>query len=117
MNRPELYRCWSRYRVRDTHRDTRLYIHMQTCAHRDSHLNADVRARTHTYTHTPLRMTLILCLCVVQAKLRLEMETERLRQTHSKEIESKDEEVEEIRQSCSKKVQHTPETLHYSKGK
>ena len=32
------------------------------------------------------------------------METERLRQTHSKEIESKDEEVEEIRQSCSKKV-------------
>uniref|UniRef100_A0A674CI98 Myosin XVIIIA n=1 Tax=Salmo trutta TaxID=8032 RepID=A0A674CI98_SALTR len=39
-----------------------------------------------------------------QAKLRLEMETERLRQTHSKEIESKDEEVEEIRQSCSKKL-------------
>ncbi|XP_053363674.1 unconventional myosin-XVIIIa isoform X2 [Clarias gariepinus] len=39
-----------------------------------------------------------------QAKLRLEMETERLRQTHSKEIESKDDEVEEIRQSCSKKL-------------
>ncbi|XP_063060919.1 unconventional myosin-XVIIIa isoform X3 [Engraulis encrasicolus] len=39
-----------------------------------------------------------------QAKLRLEMETERLRQTHSKEIENKDEEVEEIRQSCSKKL-------------
>ncbi|XP_037403493.1 unconventional myosin-XVIIIa isoform X2 [Pygocentrus nattereri] len=39
-----------------------------------------------------------------QAKLRLEMEMERLRQTHSKEIESKDEEVEEIRQSCSKKL-------------
>uniref|UniRef100_A0AAY4DS32 Uncharacterized protein n=1 Tax=Denticeps clupeoides TaxID=299321 RepID=A0AAY4DS32_9TELE len=39
-----------------------------------------------------------------QAKLRLEMEMERLRQTHSKELESKDEEVEEIRQSCSKKV-------------
>ncbi|CDQ99797.1 unnamed protein product, partial [Oncorhynchus mykiss] len=39
-----------------------------------------------------------------QAKLRLEMETERLRQTHSKEFESKDEEVEEIRQSCSKKL-------------
>uniref|UniRef100_A0A672QWM6 Myosin XVIIIA n=1 Tax=Sinocyclocheilus grahami TaxID=75366 RepID=A0A672QWM6_SINGR len=38
-----------------------------------------------------------------QAKLRLEMEMERLRQTHSKEIESKDDEVEEIRQSCSKK--------------
>lgn len=32
------------------------------------------------------------------------MEMERLRQTHSKEVESKDEEVEEIRQSCSKKV-------------
>lgn len=30
---------------------------------------------------------------------------ERLRQTHSKEVESKDEEVEEIRQSCSKKVE------------
>lgn len=29
---------------------------------------------------------------------------ERLRHTHSKEIDSKDEEVEEIRQSCSKKV-------------
>ncbi|KTF95247.1 hypothetical protein cypCar_00006530, partial [Cyprinus carpio] len=41
-----------------------------------------------------------------QAKLRLEMEMERLRQTHSKEIESKDDEVEEIRQSCSKKVSH-----------
>ncbi|XP_066551563.1 unconventional myosin-XVIIIa isoform X8 [Amia ocellicauda] len=39
-----------------------------------------------------------------QAKLRLEMEMERLRQTHSKEIESKEEEVEEIRQSCSKKL-------------
>lgn len=39
-----------------------------------------------------------------QAKLRLEMEMERLRQTHSKEIESKDDEVEDIRQSCSKKV-------------
>ncbi|MEQ2173479.1 Unconventional myosin-XVIIIa, partial [Goodea atripinnis] len=39
-----------------------------------------------------------------QAKLRLEMEMERLRQTHFKEVESKDDEVEEIRQSCSKKV-------------
>ncbi|XP_039612628.1 unconventional myosin-XVIIIa-like isoform X5 [Polypterus senegalus] len=39
-----------------------------------------------------------------QAKLRLEMEMERLRQTHSKEIESKDEEVEEVRQSCQKKL-------------
>uniref|UniRef100_A0A1A7Z1E8 Myosin XVIIIAb n=1 Tax=Iconisemion striatum TaxID=60296 RepID=A0A1A7Z1E8_9TELE len=39
-----------------------------------------------------------------QAKLRLEMEMERLRQTHSKEIESKDDEVEEIRQSYSKKL-------------
>ncbi|XP_035767250.1 unconventional myosin-XVIIIa-like [Neolamprologus brichardi] len=39
-----------------------------------------------------------------QGKLRLEMEMERLRQTHSKEIENKDEEVEEIRQSCSKKL-------------
>ncbi|XP_016311087.1 unconventional myosin-XVIIIa-like isoform X3 [Sinocyclocheilus anshuiensis] len=39
-----------------------------------------------------------------QAKLRLEMEMERLRQTHLKEIESKDDEVEEIRQSCSKKL-------------
>lgn len=29
---------------------------------------------------------------------------ERQRQTHSKEIESKDEDVEEIRRSCSKKV-------------
>ncbi|XP_056139039.1 unconventional myosin-XVIIIa isoform X1 [Lampris incognitus] len=39
-----------------------------------------------------------------QAKLRLEMEMERLRQTHSKDIEGKDDEVEEIRQSCSKKL-------------
>uniref|UniRef100_A0A8C6PI20 Myosin XVIIIA n=1 Tax=Nothobranchius furzeri TaxID=105023 RepID=A0A8C6PI20_NOTFU len=39
-----------------------------------------------------------------QAKLRLEMEMERLRQTHSKEIESKDDEVEEIRQTYSKKL-------------
>nr|XP_057935140.1 unconventional myosin-XVIIIa isoform X9 [Doryrhamphus excisus] len=39
-----------------------------------------------------------------QAKLRLEMEMERLRQTHSKDVENKDEEVEEIRQSCSKKL-------------
>lgn len=40
----------------------------------------------------------------IQAKLRLEMEMESRRQTHSKEIESKDEEVDEIRRSCSKKV-------------
>ncbi|XP_030041770.1 unconventional myosin-XVIIIa isoform X2 [Microcaecilia unicolor] len=39
-----------------------------------------------------------------QAKLRLEMEMERLRQTHCKEQESKDEEVEEVRQSCQKKL-------------
>ncbi|XP_021571286.1 unconventional myosin-XVIIIa isoform X2 [Carlito syrichta] len=39
-----------------------------------------------------------------QAKLRLEMETERMRQTHSKEMESRDEEVEEARQSCQKKL-------------
>lgn len=41
-----------------------------------------------------------------QAKLRLEMEMERMRQTHSKEMESRDEEVEEARQSCQKKVRH-----------
>lgn len=34
---------------------------------------------------------------------------ERLRQTHCKEIESKDDEVEEIRQSCSKKVNEVKE--------
>uniref|UniRef100_A0A8C2SJT7 Unconventional myosin-XVIIIa n=1 Tax=Capra hircus TaxID=9925 RepID=A0A8C2SJT7_CAPHI len=39
-----------------------------------------------------------------QAKLRLEMEMERMRQTHSKEMENRDEEVEEARQSCQKKV-------------
>uniref|UniRef100_A0A9J8CGK9 Myosin XVIIIAa n=1 Tax=Cyprinus carpio carpio TaxID=630221 RepID=A0A9J8CGK9_CYPCA len=39
-----------------------------------------------------------------QAKLRLEMEMERLKQTHSKELDSKDEEVEDIRMSCSKKL-------------
>ncbi|XP_078536201.1 unconventional myosin-XVIIIa isoform X13 [Lissotriton helveticus] len=39
-----------------------------------------------------------------QAKLRLEMEMERLRQTHSKELENKDEEVEDVRQSCQKKL-------------
>lgn len=39
-----------------------------------------------------------------QAKLRLEMEMERMRQTHSKEMESRDEEVEEARQSCQKKL-------------
>ncbi|KAI5624485.1 unconventional myosin-XVIIIa isoform X3 [Silurus asotus] len=39
-----------------------------------------------------------------QAKLRLEMEMERMKQMHSKEFESKNEEVEEIRQSCSKKL-------------
>ncbi|XP_040605149.1 unconventional myosin-XVIIIa isoform X19 [Mesocricetus auratus] len=39
-----------------------------------------------------------------QAKLRLEMEMERMRQTHSKEMESRDEEIEEARQSCQKKL-------------
>ncbi|XP_075760678.1 unconventional myosin-XVIIIa isoform X22 [Pelodiscus sinensis] len=39
-----------------------------------------------------------------QAKLRLEMEMERLRQSHAKELESRDEEVEEARQSCQKKL-------------
>ena len=40
----------------------------------------------------------------VQAKLRCEMEMERMRHAHQKELESKDEEVEEMRQSCQKKV-------------
>lgn len=53
------------------------------------------------------------CGVLMQAKLRLEMEMERLRQTHSKEIESKDDEVEEIRQSCTKKVRQIPFTLRY----
>uniref|UniRef100_A0A3P8Y5C4 Myosin XVIIIAa n=1 Tax=Esox lucius TaxID=8010 RepID=A0A3P8Y5C4_ESOLU len=39
-----------------------------------------------------------------QAKLRLEMEMVSLRQSHSKDMEGKDEEVEEIRLSCSKKL-------------
>ncbi|XP_018418931.1 PREDICTED: unconventional myosin-XVIIIa [Nanorana parkeri] len=39
-----------------------------------------------------------------QSKLRLEMEMERLRQSHSKELENKDDDVEEIRQSCQKKL-------------
>ena len=44
------------------------------------------------------------------------MEMERMRQTHSKEIENRDEEVEEARQSCQKKVNqlaltHPVETL------
>ncbi|KAL4657307.1 unconventional myosin-XVIIIa-like isoform X1 [Arapaima gigas] len=41
-----------------------------------------------------------------QAKLRLEMQMERLRQGHFKEMETKDEELEEIRQACSKKLKH-----------
>lgn len=45
-----------------------------------------------------------------QAKLRLEMEMERMRQTHSKEMESRDEEVEEARQSCQKKVRQWART-------
>lgn len=49
-----------------------------------------------------------------QAKLRLEMEMERMRQTHSKEMESRDEEVEEARQSCQKKVRiPAPSRLAY----
>lgn len=52
------------------------------------------RERNLVVTHNP------------QAKLRLEMEMERMRQTHSKEMESRDEEVEEARQSCQKKVWH-----------
>lgn len=56
----------------------------------------------------------VICYFVLmQAKLRLEMEMERLRHTHCKEIESKDDEVEEIRQSCSKKVTQVPFTLRY----
>lgn len=55
---------------------------------------------------------LSVCVCArhscTQAKLRLEMEMERQRQNHSKEIESKDEEVDEIRRSCSKKVGVSP---------
>nr|XP_055063928.1 unconventional myosin-XVIIIa isoform X5 [Misgurnus anguillicaudatus] len=39
-----------------------------------------------------------------QAKLRLEMEMERMKQNHSKELDSKEEEVEEIRLSCTKKL-------------
>ncbi|KAL0994187.1 hypothetical protein UPYG_G00118920 [Umbra pygmaea] len=39
-----------------------------------------------------------------RAKLRLEMEMVSLRQSHTKDMEGKDEEVEGIRQSCSKKL-------------
>ena len=62
----------------------------------------------------------------LQAKLRLEMEMERMRQTHSKEMENRDEEVEEARQSCQKKVNQlaltrpvetlVPSSLLYSKN-
>lgn len=62
----------------------------------------------------------------LQAKLRLEMEMERMRQTHSKEMESRDEEVEEARQSCQKKVNQLaltrpvetllPPSMRYSKN-
>lgn len=49
-----------------------------------------------------------------------------MRQTHSKEMESRDEEVEEARQSCQKKVNQLaltrpvetllPPSMHYSKN-
>lgn len=57
--------------------------------------------------YVTMRAEFAMSAFVFKAKLRLEMEMERLRQTHSKEIESKDDEVEEIRQSCSKKVRRS----------
>ena len=44
-------------------------------------------------------MTLLL-----QAKLRLEMATEKLRQQNAKELEEKEEELEEMRANTQKKV-------------
>lgn len=41
---------------------------------------------------------------------------ERLRQTHAKEVESRDDEVEEIRQSCHKKVGPGPDPSLASQG-
>ena len=40
----------------------------------------------------------------LQAKLRLEMAQERLRQQHSKEVEEKENDLEELKRSFHKKV-------------
>lgn len=39
-----------------------------------------------------------------QAKLRLEMENEKLRQNHTKELDAREEEMEELRASTTKRV-------------
>lgn len=44
------------------------------------------------------------CLRVFQLHQRLELEIERMKQIHQKELEDKDEELEDARQSCQRRV-------------
>ena len=48
----------------------------------------------------------MMMICVIQAKLRLEMTAEKTRQQHSKELEEKEQELEDMRYSTQKKVRH-----------
>lgn len=43
-------------------------------------------------------------LILLQLHLRLELEIERMKQLHQKELEDKEEELEDVRQSCQKRV-------------
>lgn len=43
-------------------------------------------------------------LCAFQLHQRLELEIERMKQIHQKELEDKDEELEDVRQSCQRRV-------------
>uniref|UniRef100_A0A8C4R0L6 Myosin XVIIIB n=1 Tax=Eptatretus burgeri TaxID=7764 RepID=A0A8C4R0L6_EPTBU len=46
-----------------------------------------------------------------QNKLRYEMEMERMRQMHKKDFENKEDEAEDVRQSCQKRLRHLEEQL------
>ena len=53
--------------------------------------------------------------CLLQSKLKLEMAQEQMRQKHAKELDEKEEEMEDMRCSTQKKVQHQSHEVQYNK--
>lgn len=47
------------------------------------------------------------CQCSPQIHVRFEMEMQRMKQIHQKELEDKDEELEDVQKSSQRRVRHT----------
>jgi len=89
---------------KELERQTAAVDHLEQVAQPLPGLGLGVRGASSS--HPPHRSGVMgnCCVFVFQLHQRLELEIERMKQIHQKELEDKDEELEDVRQSCQRRV-------------